>query len=61
MRKRPEFRPPKKFPETIDLPCGCELTKEMTKGDKGAHYYVSYFCEEHDPSYWDNYAEDEEE
>jgi len=57
---RPEFRPDEKQPDRIDLPCGCELAKEKMN-DKTTYYYVSFFCAEHDPSLWENYAEEDNE
>jgi len=51
-KTRPEYRPTKAFPESIELDCGCILRKE--KPTKGA-YFMETFCEEHDPSLWENY------
>ncbi len=56
--KRPEYRPIEKFPDTIYLDCGCILRKEK-KGDNKGAYYVESFCEEHDPSYWENYPDED--
>ena len=57
-KERPEYRPEEQMPDRIDLDCGCELSKDMK--DSTTHYFVSYFCLEHDPSLWENYAGEDE-
>lgn len=55
-----EYRPEEKWPMTIDMYCGCILVKEKLKGG-GCHYIVDHLCHEHDPSFFENFPEIEEE
>jgi hypothetical protein len=64
VKPRPEYRPQKLWPKTINLDCGCELSlehhKPEKKGDVDYYYYVvTGLCEDHDPSYWSNYSDDD--
>lgn len=71
-KHKTEYKPPEKQPTSISLDCGCELEveyldkdgKELTHKDKKKAsytvYHISYFCEEHDPSLWENYTKDDD-